>query len=157
MRRGDHERVQRMFRARILAQGFTVAAIAAGGLYFRDERHRERELWKLQQQREAEDKRRRWVRELEVRDEEDRAVREHMQKRRRKTEDWTTKETEVDDGTASVERRGSDSDAAGGGQNSSGSSGGWFGGSLWQTSSSSTAAAPVGERDETARTVPPNK
>ena len=84
MRRGDHNQVQRMFRARVLAQGFTVAAMVAGGLYFGAERHKERELWKLQEAQTAEEKRQRWIRELEARDEEDKAMREKLDKRRKK-------------------------------------------------------------------------
>lgn len=84
MRRGDHNQVQRMFRARVLAQGFTVVAMVAGGLYFGAERHKERELWKLEEAQTAEEKRQRWIRELEARDEEDKAMRERLDKRRKR-------------------------------------------------------------------------
>lgn len=84
MRKGDHHQVQRMFRARVLAQGFTLVAIVAGGLYFGAERTKERELWKLQEEEKAEEKRARWIRELEVRDEEEKELRAMMEKRKEK-------------------------------------------------------------------------
>jgi uncharacterized ParB-like nuclease family protein len=87
MRKGDHARVQRMFRARVAAQAFTVIAMVAGGWYFADERHRQRELWKLEKEREAEEKRQKWIRELELRDEEDKAVREMLKRKRARRDD----------------------------------------------------------------------
>ncbi|POS72223.1 mitochondrial hypoxia responsive domain-containing protein [Diaporthe helianthi] len=84
MRKGDHNQVQRMFRARVIAQGFTVAAMVAGGLYFGAERHKERENWKLQEQEKAEEKRQKWIRELEARDDEEKELKAMMIKRREK-------------------------------------------------------------------------
>lgn len=84
MRKGDHQQVQRMFRARVLAQAFTIVAIAAGGLYFGAERNKEREAWKVQQDQKAEDKRQKWIRELEARDEEEKELRARLDKRREK-------------------------------------------------------------------------
>ncbi|KAJ9150337.1 hypothetical protein NKR23_g3818 [Pleurostoma richardsiae] len=92
MRRGDHNQVQRMFRARVLAQGFTVAAMVAGGLYFGAERHKERELWKLQEAQSAEEKRQKWIKELEARDEEEKALREKLERRRKKASDNAARE-----------------------------------------------------------------
>lgn len=71
-----------MFRARVLAQGFTIAAIVAGGLYFGAERHKERELWKLKEEEKAEEKRQKWIRELEARDEEEKLLKARLDKRR---------------------------------------------------------------------------
>lgn len=82
MRKGDHNQVQRMFRARIIAQGFTVAAMVVGGVYFGAERHKERELWKVQQAQKDEEKRMRWIHELEARDAEDKALQERLTRRR---------------------------------------------------------------------------
>lgn len=82
MRRGNHEQVQRMFRARVAAQAFTVVAMVAGGMYYSADRHKQKELWKLQQEQEAEEKRQKWIKELEVRDEEDKALKERLDKRR---------------------------------------------------------------------------
>lgn len=84
MRRGNHEQVQRMFRARVAAQAFTVVAMVAGGMYYSADRHKQKELWKLQQEQEAEEKRQKWIKELEVRDEEDKAFKERLYKRRQR-------------------------------------------------------------------------
>lgn len=84
MRKGDHNQVQRMFRARVIAQGFTVAAMVAGGLYFGAERHKERENWKMQEQEKADEKRQKWIRELEARDDEEKELKAMMDKRREK-------------------------------------------------------------------------
>ena len=84
MRKGDHARVQRMFRARVAAQAFTVVAMVAGGMYYSADRHKQKELWKLQKEQEAEEKRLKWIKELEVRDEEDKALKERLDKRRRR-------------------------------------------------------------------------
>ncbi|EJT80897.1 altered inheritance-mitochondria protein 31 [Gaeumannomyces tritici R3-111a-1] len=84
MRRGDHSRMNRMFRYRVAAQGFTVLAMVFGGIYFNDQRHKEREVWKQKQEDEAEEKRLKWIRELEVRDQEDRAAKENMEQRRQR-------------------------------------------------------------------------
>lgn len=84
MRKGDHNQVQRMFRARVIAQGFTVAAMVAGGLYFGAERHKERENWKIQEQDKADEKRQKWIRELEARDDEEKELKAMMNKRREK-------------------------------------------------------------------------
>ncbi|KAG6367851.1 hypothetical protein INS49_002047 [Diaporthe citri] len=84
MRKGDHNQVQRMFRARVIAQGFTVAAMVAGGLYFGAERHKEREHWKMQEQEKADEKRQKWIRELEARDDEEKELKAMMNKRREK-------------------------------------------------------------------------
>jgi hypothetical protein len=65
---------------------FTVFAMVGGGLYYSSDRHRRKELFKMQQQQEAEDKKARWIRELEIRDEEDRAIKERMDRRRKKAE-----------------------------------------------------------------------
>ena len=83
MRRGDHNQVQRMFRARVLAQGFTLVAVVVGGMYLGRERHQEREVWKVEQARKDEEKRQKWIRELEARDDEDRAVQAVMERRKR--------------------------------------------------------------------------
>lgn len=82
MRKGDHHQVQRMFRARVIAQGFTVAAMVAGGLYFGAERHQEREGWKAQQQEEDDEKRQRWIRELEARDDEEKQIRAMLDRKK---------------------------------------------------------------------------
>lgn len=84
MRRGDHHQVQRMFRARVAAQAFTVVAMVVGGMYYSADRHKAKELWKMKELEDAEEKRQKWIRELEVRDAEDKALKERMEKRRKK-------------------------------------------------------------------------
>lgn len=82
MRKGDHNEVQRMFRARVAAQAFTVVAMVAGGLYFGAERHKEREAWKAEQAEKDEEKRQRWIRELEARDDEEKSLKAMIDRKR---------------------------------------------------------------------------
>jgi len=89
MRRGDHNQVQRMFRARVAAQAFTVIAMAAGGIYYQADRNKNKELWKLKEQEDAEEKRQKWIKELEVRDAEDKALKERLDKRRKRAAERT--------------------------------------------------------------------
>ncbi|KAK4664419.1 Respiratory supercomplex factor 1, mitochondrial [Podospora pseudopauciseta] len=84
MRRGDHAKVQKMFRARVAAQAFTVVAMVAGGMYYQADRHKQKELWKLRQQKDAEEKHQKWIRELEARDAEEKALQERLDKRRKR-------------------------------------------------------------------------
>ncbi|KAK7743445.1 Respiratory supercomplex factor 1, mitochondrial [Cytospora paraplurivora] len=84
MRKGDHHQVQRMFRARVAAQGFTVVAMVVGGLYFGAERNRERENWKQLQEEKDEEKKQRWLRELENRDDEEKRLKALLDRKREK-------------------------------------------------------------------------
>jgi len=86
MRRGDSHQVQRMFRARVAAQAFTVAAMVAGGWYYQADREKRKELREAKHKRDEEEKRQKWIRELEIRDAEDKAIQEHLDKRRKKAE-----------------------------------------------------------------------
>ncbi|KAF3762153.1 hypothetical protein M406DRAFT_357354 [Cryphonectria parasitica EP155] len=146
MRKGDHHQVQRMFRARVLAQGFTVAAMVAGGLYFGAERHKERETWKQQQEEKAEEKRQKWIRELEARDEEEKDLRAMLERRKEKKK--AADANAARDNFRASEARRSEADAAlaGDSPSSTGSSGwglpGWLGGG---------SKSPVQEKDETSR------
>ncbi|KAI1091780.1 hypoxia induced protein conserved region-domain-containing protein [Rostrohypoxylon terebratum] len=81
MRRGDHAQVQRMFRARIGAQGFTILAIVAGGAYYGADREKRAELIRLEAQQRAEERHQKWLKELEVRDEEDKQLKAAMKRR----------------------------------------------------------------------------
>ncbi|UNI23187.1 Respiratory supercomplex factor 1, mitochondrial [Purpureocillium takamizusanense] len=78
LRRGDSRQANKMFRARVAAQGFTVIAMVAGSMYYSKDREKTKELRKLKEQRDAEEKRQKWIRELEVRDEEDKAMRARL-------------------------------------------------------------------------------
>ncbi|RWA07416.1 hypothetical protein EKO27_g7687 [Xylaria grammica] len=82
MRRGDHDGVQRMFRARIGAQAFTIVAMVAGGAYYGADREKRRELIKLEAQQRAEERNQKWLHELEVRDEEDKKLHAAMKRKR---------------------------------------------------------------------------
>ncbi|KAK3689910.1 hypoxia induced protein conserved region-domain-containing protein [Podospora appendiculata] len=98
MRRGDHNQVQRMFRARVAAQAFTVIAMVAGGAYYQADRDKTKEAWKLQAKTEAEEKQAKWIHELEVRDAEDKAIKERLDRRRKKA----AERAEVGTGTEGV-------------------------------------------------------
>jgi hypothetical protein len=81
LRRGDSRQANKMFRARIAAQGFTVVAMVAGSMYYSKDREKTKELRKLKDERDAEEKRQKWIRELEARDEEDKAMRALIKKK----------------------------------------------------------------------------
>lgn len=76
MRAGDSAEMNRMFRARIYAQAFTLVALVAGGMYYKTERTQRREFDKAVEERKSQEKRDAWLRELEIRDKEDREWRE---------------------------------------------------------------------------------
>lgn len=59
-----------MFRARIYAQAFTIAAMVAGSMYWQTDRQKQKELEKLLEERKAQVKREKWIEELEYRDRE---------------------------------------------------------------------------------------
>ncbi|KAL1974322.1 hypothetical protein VTN31DRAFT_4526 [Thermomyces dupontii] len=76
MKARDSEEMNRMFRARIYAQFFTLLAAVAGGIYYKNERQQRREFEKMVEARKLQEKREAWLRELEHRDREDREWRE---------------------------------------------------------------------------------
>ncbi|KAH8594692.1 putative altered inheritance of mitochondria protein 31, mitochondrial, partial [Bisporella sp. PMI_857] len=82
IRAGDHNRTQRMFRARILAQGFTIVAMLAGSMYWQSDREKRKVFEGLLEEKKAKEKQEAWIRELEARDEEERQLREAMKRRR---------------------------------------------------------------------------
>lgn len=65
-----------MFRRRIYAQFFTIAAIVAGSTYWSQDRAKRTEFEKMEKERERVERRERWLAELEARDREDREIRE---------------------------------------------------------------------------------
>jgi hypothetical protein len=83
IRAGDRERTNRMFRARVYAQGFTVLAMVAGSVYWQTDRQKRKEFDKAVSDRNAQEKRDAWVRELEARDEEEKELRAMREARRR--------------------------------------------------------------------------
>lgn len=140
MRRGDHQRVQMMFRARVAAQAFTVVAMVAGGIYFSEDRKKTKELRELKAQQEAEEKRIKWIKELEIRDQEEKAIKEKLDRRRKKAAERAAAEgaAGAPDGVATQAKAALEAykDATqeatpekSGGGGILGSLGGWFGGS----------------------------
>jgi hypothetical protein len=76
MKAGDSVEMNRMFRARIYAQGFTLLAVVAGGMYYKTERKQRKEFEQALEERKSQEKRDAWLRELEIRDREDKEWRE---------------------------------------------------------------------------------
>lgn len=68
-----------MFRARIYAQGFTLVAIVAGGIFYKDERLKRKRFETVVEDKKAAEKREKWLRELEMRDQQDREWRERFE------------------------------------------------------------------------------
>ncbi|KAI1917000.1 Respiratory supercomplex factor 1, mitochondrial [Ophidiomyces ophidiicola] len=76
MKAGDSEQLNRMFRYRIYAQAFTLVAVVAGGIYYKAERAQRKELERAMEEKKNQAKRDAWLKELEIRDQEDRDWRE---------------------------------------------------------------------------------
>jgi Hypoxia induced protein conserved region len=72
-----------MFRARIYAQGFTLVAMIAGSMYWQTDRQKRKEFDKVVEERKAREKNEAWIKELEVRDEEEKDIRRVREARRR--------------------------------------------------------------------------
>ncbi len=83
IRAGDHNRTQRMFRARIAAQGFTLVAMVAGSVYWQTDRQKRKEFDAAAAERKAREKNEAWIRELEARDEEEREIRAMREARKK--------------------------------------------------------------------------
>jgi hypothetical protein len=81
IRAGDHNRTNRMFRARIYAQGFTLVAMVAGSMYWQTDRQKRKEFDAAVAERKAKEKNEAWIKELEARDEEEKELRELRRKR----------------------------------------------------------------------------
>jgi hypothetical protein len=72
-----------MFRRRIYAQFFTIAAIVAGSAYWSKDREKRKELERVEEERKAAERREKWLAELDARDAEDKEMRERVRERRR--------------------------------------------------------------------------
>jgi hypothetical protein len=83
MRKGDHKATNLYFRRRLYAQSFTLAVLVVGNLYWQKDRVKRKDYEKMRAEKDRLDKRERWVRELEMRDEEDRAWKERLAKKTR--------------------------------------------------------------------------
>ncbi|KAG8667452.1 Respiratory supercomplex factor 1, mitochondrial [Fusarium poae] len=110
LRRGDSKQANRMFRARVAAQGFTIVAMLAGSMYYQKDREKTKELRQLQEQKDAEEKRQKWIRELEARDEEEKAMRAKLEKRRQQVQAQRAEEAK----TTAEPTEGSESSSSGG-------------------------------------------
>ena len=74
IRAGNHELTNTMFRRRIYAQGFTIAAMVAGSFYWQSDRDKRKAVEaKVAEQRQKE-KNAAWIKELEARHDEDMEV-----------------------------------------------------------------------------------
>ena len=81
IRRGDHAKTNIMFRRRIYAQGFTLVAMLVGSMYWQKDREKRKEFEGVVAERQRAEKREKWLRELEARDEEEKAFRAMMERR----------------------------------------------------------------------------
>jgi hypothetical protein len=68
-----------MFRARIYAQGFTLIALVAGSIFYKDDRLKRKRFEAAVEDKKAAEKREKWLKELEARDNEDREWRERFE------------------------------------------------------------------------------
>ncbi|KAF2454253.1 hypoxia induced protein conserved region-domain-containing protein [Lineolata rhizophorae] len=94
MKAGDHHGVNRMFRRRIYAQGFTILAMVAGSIYWREDHAKRKEFEKAVEGRKQTERRDAWLRELEARDEEEKAMRAKLERQRRRMEDRKLEEAQ---------------------------------------------------------------
>ncbi|KAF2704974.1 altered inheritance of mitochondria protein 31, mitochondrial [Pleomassaria siparia CBS 279.74] len=81
MRRGDHKMTNLYFRRRLYAQTFTIAVLVVGNLYWQKDRVKRKDYEKMVAEKERMEKRERWLKELEMRDEEDKAWKDRMARR----------------------------------------------------------------------------
>ncbi|KAK6580847.1 hypothetical protein PZA11_006335 [Diplocarpon coronariae] len=81
IRAGDPQRTNRMFRARIYAQGFTLLAIVGGSMYWQTDREKRKEFDDVVAERKAKEKNEAWIRELEIRDAEEKELKAERQRR----------------------------------------------------------------------------
>ena len=79
IRSGNAIKTNQMFRARVYAQGFTLAAIVLGSVFYQDERLKRRQFDKVVEDKKAAEKREKWIAELEARDREDREWRANFE------------------------------------------------------------------------------
>ncbi|KAK3723027.1 Respiratory supercomplex factor 1, mitochondrial [Vermiconidia calcicola] len=75
IKKGDKHRTNRMFRRRIYAQGFTIFAMLGGSIYWEADRKRRQQFEGLSEEKKKKEKHEAWIRELEVREEEEQELR----------------------------------------------------------------------------------
>jgi len=86
IRAGDHNRTNRMFRARIYAQAFTLLAMVAGSMYWQSDREKRKEFDGVIAEKKAKEKNEAWIKELEARDEEEKQIRAAREARRNRAD-----------------------------------------------------------------------
>ncbi|KAG4422643.1 Respiratory supercomplex factor 1, mitochondrial [Cadophora malorum] len=86
IRAGDSNRTNRMFRARIYAQGFTLLAMIGGSMYWQTDRQKRKEYDVVIAEKKAKEKNEAWIKELEARDEEEKELKAERQRRRERME-----------------------------------------------------------------------
>ncbi|KFY04566.1 hypothetical protein O988_00691 [Pseudogymnoascus sp. VKM F-3808] len=91
IRSGDQQRTNRMFRARIYAQGFTIVAMVAGSMYWKSDRQKRKEFDEVVAERKAKEKHDLWIKELEARDEEEKEIQAEKVRRSKRLTDRSGK------------------------------------------------------------------
>jgi len=118
MRRNDHHTANKMFRRRIYAQGFTILALVVGSSYWKGDREKRKEFEEVEREKRRVEKRERWLRELDIRGEEDKMLKEEMERRmerRRQRDEPADLLPKVVDEVKDTSREGSEQEAKGGG------------------------------------------
>jgi hypothetical protein len=80
IRGGDKEKTNRMFRRRIYAQGFTILAMFGGSIYWEADRQKRKEFTGLLAEKKKKEKHEAWIKELEIRDQEENELRKMKEK-----------------------------------------------------------------------------
>ncbi|KAI5818014.1 hypoxia induced protein conserved region-domain-containing protein [Pyronema omphalodes] len=80
IRAGNKEHTNKMFRARIYGQAFTVAAMIGGSYYYQDKREAEKALRIEAEGIKAKERQNAWIKELEEREREDKEIMERAKK-----------------------------------------------------------------------------
>ncbi|KAI4146865.1 MAG: hypothetical protein LQ340_005781, partial [Diploschistes diacapsis] len=91
IRSGDHHQTNRMFRARIYAQFFTICCMIGGSYYYAEERQKRKVIEGAIAEKKVMEKKEAWIRELEARDEEDRQIRARKEAERKRLEETRTR------------------------------------------------------------------
>lgn len=77
MRTGDRTETNRMFRARLYGQSFTLVCMVGGSYYYKEERERRKAFEGALAEKRSMEKKEAWIRELEARDEEEKREKAH--------------------------------------------------------------------------------
>lgn len=77
-RGGDSNTTNRFFRYRLYAQSFTIVAMLGSSFYFNADRFKRAEYRRLKKEQDEQDKKEKWIRELEIRDAEETEWRDRL-------------------------------------------------------------------------------